>query len=123
MPPRSEGEHQHHSDQPVIAESLFVDPSLGPDIFGDNTFPFMTNSDWCNAQNNDPSISCVITFVRRAIKPSLRETNLEHPDVKPLLREWKKLELRNDVVYSSGRGHCRECMMMLAILVLSVHFT
>lgn len=33
-----EGKHQHHSEQPVVAESLIVDPSLVPDIFGEGTF-------------------------------------------------------------------------------------
>lgn len=100
------GEHHHHSEQPVVAESLVVDPSIVPAVFGEDTLPSMTNSDWCNAQNNDPSISRVITLVRRAVKPSFRETNLEHPDVKLLLREWKRLELRDDVLYRkwSERG-------------------
>ena len=101
------GEHHHHSEQPVVAESLVVDPSIVPDVFCEGTLPSMTNSDWCNAQGSDPSISRVITFVRRAVKPSFRETNLEHPDVKLLLREWKKLELKDDVLYRkwSERGH------------------
>ncbi|CAI5680231.1 unnamed protein product [Oreochromis niloticus] len=99
-------ERHPHSEQPVIAESLVVDPSVVPDVFGEDTLPSMANSDWCNAQNNDPSLSRVITFVRRAVKPSFRETNLEHPDVKLLLREWKKLELRDGVLYRkwSERG-------------------
>lgn len=95
----SEGEHLHHSGDPVIAESLVVDPSIVPDVFGEDTLPSMTDSDWCNAQNNDPSISRVITFVRKTVKPSFREANLEHPSVKLLLREWRKLELRDNVLY------------------------
>lgn len=81
-----------------LLQSLVLDPSLVPDVFSEDIYhPWIT--DWCNAQNNDPSISCVIVFVRRAVKLSFRETNLEHPDVKLLLREWKKLELRDDVLY------------------------
>ncbi|KAK0134260.1 hypothetical protein N1851_030170 [Merluccius polli] len=41
-------------------------------------------------------LSHVITFVKRALKPSFREANLEHPDVKLLLREWKRLRRWND---------------------------
>ena len=45
--------------------------------------------------------------MRRAVKPSFREANLEYPDVKLLLREWKRLELRDDVLYRkwSERGN------------------
>ena len=50
------GEHHHNPEQPVVAESLTIDP-LVPGVFGEDTLPSMTNSDWCNAQKDDPSIS------------------------------------------------------------------
>lgn len=80
-------------------QSRLFDPSVVPLVFGEDTLPSMTNSDWSNAQNNDPSIARVITLVRGAVKPSIGEISPEPPDVKHLLREWKKLELKDEVLY------------------------
>uniref|UniRef100_A0A8C5DDV5 Gypsy retrotransposon integrase-like protein 1 n=1 Tax=Gouania willdenowi TaxID=441366 RepID=A0A8C5DDV5_GOUWI len=93
------GEHHSHPEQLVAAESLAIDPSLVLGVFGEDTLPSMTTSDWCKAQKDDPSLSHVVALVERGLKPSFREMNLEHPDVKLLLREWKRLELREGVLY------------------------
>ena len=93
------GEHQNQPEQSVVAESLAVNPSLISGIFGEDTLPSMTNTDWHDLQKADPCISRVIHFVERALKPSIRETNLENSDVKLLLREWKRLELRDGVLH------------------------
>ena len=96
-----EGEHHHDTDTelPVIAESLAIDPSTVTDVFGEDTLPSMTNSDWCKAQRDDPSISRVIHWMEGVLKPSLRDTKLEPPEVKLLLREWNKFEVRDSVLY------------------------
>uniref|UniRef100_A0A3B4ZHB9 Gypsy retrotransposon integrase-like protein 1 n=1 Tax=Stegastes partitus TaxID=144197 RepID=A0A3B4ZHB9_9TELE len=89
----------HSSKQYAVAECLAIDPSSALDFFGEDTLPSMTSSDWCQAQRQDPSISRVITFLERGLKPSFRESNLEPPDVKLLLREWRRLELTNGLLY------------------------
>lgn len=87
------------SEPPVIVESLAMDPSSLPDVFGEDILPSMTTSDWCKAQRDDPSISHVITLLERTLKPSFKEARLEPPDIRLLLREWHKLELRDGVLY------------------------
>lgn len=89
--------------QPVAAESLAISPGMVDEVFGEDTLPSMTNTDWCKAQRDDPSISYVITCLEEAHRPSYREAKLEHPDVALLMKEWKRLELRDGVLY-------RKCM-------------
>ncbi|XP_029954791.1 protein NYNRIN-like [Salarias fasciatus] len=59
----------------------------------------MTDADWCTAQRADPSIARVITLLEEGVKPGFKERNLESSDVKLLLRQWNKLELRNGVLH------------------------
>ncbi|CAI5671364.1 unnamed protein product [Oreochromis niloticus] len=92
-------EHCSNLEPPLAVESLAVDPSTVADVFGEDTLPSMTSSDWYKAQRDDPVVSRVITFVGRAQKPSFRETNFEAPDVRLLLKEWRRLELRDGVLY------------------------
>uniref|UniRef100_A0A669F658 Gypsy retrotransposon integrase-like protein 1 n=1 Tax=Oreochromis niloticus TaxID=8128 RepID=A0A669F658_ORENI len=92
-------EHCSNLEPPLAVESLAVDPSTVADVFGEDTLPSMTSSDWYKAQRDDPVVSRVITFVERAQKPSFRETNFEAPDVRLLLKEWRRLELRDGVLY------------------------
>lgn len=78
----------------------------------------MTIADWRGAQRNDPSISRVITYLERAYKPSFKKTTPESSDVKLLLKEWKRLELRDGVLYRkwTDRGN------VTYQLVLPEHF-
>ena len=96
---------QHHSvssQLPVLAESLAVDASSVPDLFagqGQTTLPGMTREGWREAQSQDPSINRVIKLVESAQKPSFKNLSDEQPEVKLLLREWNKLELREGILY------------------------
>ena len=96
---------QHHSvssQLPVLAESLAVDASSVPDLFagqGQTTLPGMTREGWREAQSQDPSINRVIKLVESAQKPSFKTLSDEQPEVKLLLREWNKLELREGILY------------------------
>lgn len=92
-------EHSHDPEQLVAAESLAIEPSSVLGVFDEDTLPAMTSSDWRNSQRDDPSVSRVIDLVKRGLKPSRREASLEHPDVRLLLREWNRLELRDGVLY------------------------
>lgn len=91
--------HPHNPEQLIAAESLVVEPSLVVGVFGEDTLQSITSADWCNFQRDDPTVARVIALVERGLKPSHREANLEHPDVRLLLREWKRLELREGVLY------------------------
>lgn len=96
---------QHHSvssQLPVLAESLAVDASSVPDLFagqGQTTLPGMTRESWREAQSQDPSINRVVKLVESAQKPSFKTLSDEQPEVKLLLREWNKLELREGILY------------------------
>ena len=89
------GDHPPDPEQTVFAESLEVSPSVVDDVFSEDILPSMTKYDWYKAQRDDPSISHVISCLERALKPSLRETYLEHPEVKLLLRKLQRLEHRD----------------------------
>lgn len=93
------GGHPYDPEQLVPAESLAIEPSLVIDVFGEDTLPSITSLDWRNSQRDDPSVSRVVALVERGLKPSHREANLEHRDVRLLLREWKRLELKAGVLY------------------------
>lgn len=88
-----------HCPELLIAESLAIHPTSLPDAFGEDILPSMTDADWCQAQRADPSISRVIALLEGGVRPSLRETNFEPPEVKVLLKEWKKLVLNDGVLY------------------------
>jgi transposase InsO family protein len=59
----------------------------------------MTREGWREAQSQDPSINRVIKLVESAQKPSFKNLSDEQPEVKLLLREWNKLELREGILY------------------------
>lgn len=90
------------SQLPVPAESLAADASSVPDLFagqGQTTLPGMTRESWHEAQSQDPSIKEVIKLVESAQKPSFKTLSTQQPEVKLLLREWSKLELRDGILY------------------------
>lgn len=88
-----------YSSGTIIVESLAVDASSVPNSFGQDSLPSMTLADWRKAQADDPYISRIISFLVKATKPSPGEFRPEHPEVKVLLRQWCKLELRDGVLY------------------------
>ena len=91
----------------VMAESLAIDASSVPDSFGQDVLPSMTSSDWRRAQADDPHIGQVVGHVARATKPSHIAVRSEPPEVKLLLRQWHKLELRDGVLYRKWVDHGR----------------
>uniref|UniRef100_A0A3Q3JNV5 Gypsy retrotransposon integrase-like protein 1 n=1 Tax=Monopterus albus TaxID=43700 RepID=A0A3Q3JNV5_MONAL len=102
---------QHHavalSQLPIIAESLAVEAHSMPELFvGQPTLPGMTKETWRKAQREDPSLGRVITLMEKAQKPHFKAIISEQPEVKLLLREWNKLELKEGILYrkSFDRG-------------------
>lgn len=91
----------------LIAESLGIGASSVPDSFGQNILPSMTLTDWCDAQRGDPHIGHVVCLLEKAVKPTPREIRSEHPEVKLLLQQWRKLELRGGVLYRQWVDHGR----------------
>lgn len=93
------------SSEPLICESLAMDPTSVSEAYGEEILPSMTDTDWCSAQKSDPSIARVMVLLEKGVRPSPKETNLEPPDVKLLLRQWSKLELLNGVLYRKFNDH------------------
>ncbi|XP_061094968.1 mediator of RNA polymerase II transcription subunit 1-like [Conger conger] len=73
----------------------------------------MTLADWQKAQTEDQYISRVIRFLASAMKPSSREVSTEHPEIKLLLRQWHKLELRNGVLYRKRNDRGRTAYQLV----------
>lgn len=59
----------------------------------------MTHSDWYQSQREDPSIRRVISLIQRNQKPTFKETSSESLEVKLLLREWKRLKIRDGMLF------------------------
>uniref|UniRef100_A0A3Q1HDU2 Gypsy retrotransposon integrase-like protein 1 n=1 Tax=Acanthochromis polyacanthus TaxID=80966 RepID=A0A3Q1HDU2_9TELE len=87
------------SEPLMIVESLAIDPKSVSEAYGEDILPSMTDADWHTAQRADSSIARVIALVEKSVKPSLKECNAEPSDVKLLLKQWNKLELKNGVLY------------------------
>lgn len=96
-----------HCSGTVIAESLAVDASSVPDSFGQGVLPSVTPADWRKAQADDPHISRVVSLLAKAAKPSDTGDSPEHAEVKLLLRQWCKLELRDGMLYRRWVNHDR----------------
>lgn len=89
-------------DDSVLAESLALGASAIPDCFADsvqNTLPGMKKEDWYRYQREDPSLKRVIPFLEAGRKPHFRELSGEPSEVKLLMKEWRKLELKDGVLY------------------------
>lgn len=67
----------------------------------------MTPADWRKAQADDPHISRAISLLTKVAKPSRSEVSSKHAEVKLLLRQWCKLELRDGVLYRRSLSHDR----------------
>lgn len=101
---------------PTLAESLALDASAIPDDFassGQGTIPGMTHNDWYQSQREDLSIRRVISFIQRNRKPTFKEMSSELPEVKLLLREWKRLELRDGVLFRRCLDHGTEIHQLI----------
>lgn len=116
---------QHHSvtssKLPVLVECLAVDAFSLPDLFAgqsQTTLPGMTKDSWRRAQRADPSIWKVITMVEGDRKPNFKNLNSEPPEVKLLVREWSKLELREGILYRK----CLDREDVIYQLVLPVQY-
>lgn len=89
-------------DHSFLAESLALDASAIPDCFahsGQDTLPGMKKENWYRCQREDPSLKRVISFLEAARKPQFKELSGEPSEVKLLMKEWKKLEFKDGVLY------------------------
>lgn len=96
------------SEHSVLAESLALDASAIPECFahpGQDTLPGMRKEDWYRCQREDPSIKKVISFLEAAQKPHFKQLSGEPSEVRLLLKEWKKLELKDGVLYRKCIDH------------------
>ena len=92
----------------VLAESLALDASAIPDCFahaGQDTIPGMKREDWYRFQREDPSLKSVISFLEAAHKPHFKQLSSEPSEVRLLLKDWKKLELKDGVLYRKCLDH------------------
>uniref|UniRef100_A0A3B1JFH0 Gypsy retrotransposon integrase-like protein 1 n=1 Tax=Astyanax mexicanus TaxID=7994 RepID=A0A3B1JFH0_ASTMX len=91
------------SEFPVLAECLAVDASSIPHSFvysGQETIPGMSHKDWYRAQREDPSIKEIINCLGNGQRPNMSSVGHGFPEVRLLMREWNKLELRDGVLYT-----------------------
>lgn len=101
---------------PILAESLALDASAIPDCFahaGQDTIPGMKNEDWYRFQREDPSLKSVISFLEEAHKPHFKQLSSEPSEVRLLLKEWKKLELKDGVLYRKCLDHGSEIYQLV----------
>lgn len=104
------------SEHPVLAECLALDPSVLPDSFthsGQDTIPGLKKEDWYRFQREDPILGKVISFLEAANKPHLKHLSGEPSEVRLLFREWKKLELKDGVLYRKCLDHESEIYQLV----------
>lgn len=104
------------SEHSVLVESLGLDASALPDCFtnsGQDTIPGMKKEDWYQFQREDPSLSKVISFLEAAHKPHYKQLSHEPSEVRLLLKEWKKLELKGGVLYRKCLDHGSEIYQLV----------
>uniref|UniRef100_A0AAR2M3W7 Gypsy retrotransposon integrase-like protein 1 n=1 Tax=Pygocentrus nattereri TaxID=42514 RepID=A0AAR2M3W7_PYGNA len=63
------------------------------------------HSQLLNLQEQDATVSRVLYYVQRRRKPTARERGTESACVLRLLRHWKKLKIRNGILYRVKRHH------------------
>ena len=61
----------------------------------------LSSTDWDKGQAGDELISRVKTLVMKQRKPTRRMVTYEHPDVHKFLKDWNKLNIKDDVLYRS----------------------
>ena len=86
----------------MVASVSRQDCQKQPRLHGDN-------KKLCQAQ--DQTISRVLNFVSRKIKPSPREISRESQNVKRLLHEWNKLELTNNGLLIRNNGSRKQIVL------------
>ena len=69
---------------------------------------------WEEEQRKNPSIRKVIDYVKQGTRPPIGLVRKESDDVKKLLREWDKLEVKQGVLYRrrvdiKGKAHPTTC--------------
>ena len=77
----------------------------------ENSFEKINAVDLCQSQAQDQTISRVLNFVSRKIKPSPREISRESQNVKRLLHEWNKLELTNNGLVIRNNGSRKQIVL------------
>lgn len=97
--------HQTVDGSITLVESLALYPDAVPDSYGQegehggvSTLPQLTEADLANEQRSDPVLKEVIAHMELGEKPppTVRQ---ELPELSFLLREWNRLELKNQVLY------------------------
>uniref|UniRef100_A0A669DKA6 Gypsy retrotransposon integrase-like protein 1 n=1 Tax=Oreochromis niloticus TaxID=8128 RepID=A0A669DKA6_ORENI len=89
----------------ALVQSLAMSAVAIPDMFQEEgidnnllALPRYTHTDLVNLQRKDPAISEVIKLLAADSRPPAN-TKSESHDVLLLLREWKRLDLQNDLLY------------------------
>ena len=77
----------------------------------ENTFETINAVDLCQSQAQDQTISRVLNFVSKKIKPSPREISHESQNVRRLLHEWNKLELTNNGLLIRNNGSHKQIVL------------
>ena len=94
----------------TLVESLALTADAVPDVYGEaemlgcSTIPTYSEEELQQHQRSDPIIEQVVNMLESGNKasPSLLPDSLE---LKLMLKEWKRLELKNGLLSSIRRGH------------------
>ena len=82
------------------------------DCVKETTFEKIKLSDSCQPQNEDQTISRVLDFAYRNVKPSPGEISQESQNVKRLLYEWNELELTNNGLRIRNKGSSKQILLL-----------
>ncbi len=85
--------------QTAWASAISNNPPTLLDLEMRQDHPTFLNSDMRNAQQDDPSIARVLTYIRKGCRPSQRERINEDPDTTSLMHEWNHLTVVDGVLY------------------------
>ncbi|KAJ8004302.1 hypothetical protein DPEC_G00157720 [Dallia pectoralis] len=90
----------------TLVESLALTAEAVPDIYGEaeelgcSTIPTYSKTDLQQHQRSDPVIGQVVDLLESGIETNLIPDSLE---LKLMLKEWKRLELRNGLLYRTRK--------------------
>ena len=117
----------------TLVQSLAISPDALPDDFvnekqlgGLPDLPHLSETDIRDLQQADPCLREVISHIESGEKvpPTVRK---ELPDIPFLLREWNRLELRNQVLYRRRQDNARVTYQLVlpevlrAVVLQSLH--
>lgn len=104
------GETDNQLPSITLVESLAIHADAVPDVYGDEetfgqvTVPLFSEADLREQQEADPNISHVIKLLKSGVDVP-RNIKVDSPDVRLMLKEWKRFEIRNGLLTRARQCH------------------